>query len=99
MVLLGIAPGMLDMARVFGTHQAQLVQTLPALLMIAGAASAGVFAERLGRRLTLIFFLLAYALGGGVGYFAGSVVPMLARRAVLGFAAGILTTTVYATVG
>jgi MFS family permease len=99
MVLLAIAPGLLDMARIFGTRETQLIQTLPALLMIAGAASAGFIAERLGRRVTLILFLLAYALGGGLGYFAGSVVPILAGRAALGFAAGVLMTTTYAVVG
>jgi len=99
MVLLAIAPGLLDMARIFGTQPTQLIQTLPTLLMIAGAACAGVFAERLGRRLTLILFLLTFAISGGFGYFAGAITPMLVSRAVLGFAAGVMLTTIYATVG
>ena len=99
MVLLAIAPGLLDMAQVFGTHQAQLIQTLPTLLMIAGAASAGLIAERLGRRMTLILFLFVFALAGGFGFIATTVAVMLVSRAVLGLAAGVMLTTIYATIG
>lgn len=99
MIVLAIAPGLLDLARVFGTSQAQLIQTLPMLLMIVGAGCAGLIAERLGRRTTLILFMIAYALGGGVGYVVDTLAPMLVGRAILGFSAGVLMTTAYGLVG
>jgi MFS family permease len=99
MLALLIAPGVLLMAGEFGVMTSQLVQTLPAVVMIAGAALAGYMAERWGRRTVIVVLLAVYAASGVAGYFAPNLEILVATRVIIGFAAGALLTTIYAVIG
>jgi len=99
MLPLAVAPGVLLMAREFGDMTAQLVMTLPAVVMIGGAAFCGYLAERWGRRTIIVGALLLYAVGGFAGFFAADLPSLVASRVASGFSAGILMTTVYAVIG
>jgi MFS family permease len=99
MLALLIAPGVLQMAAEFGAMTAQLVQVLPAVVMILGAAVAGYLSERWGRRAVIIALLAVYAVSGVAGYFAPNLAVLVASRVVIGFAGGVLLTTIYAVIG
>jgi len=99
MLALLIVPGVLQMAETFGAMTAQLVLTLPAVVMILGAALAGYMAERWGRRTVIVALLVVYAVSGVAGYFAPNLWTLVATRVVIGFAAGALLTTIYAVIG
>ncbi len=99
MLPLAVAPGVLLMARQFGEITAQLVMTLPAVMMILGAALCGYLAERWGRRTTIVAALLVYACGGAAGFFAIDLPWLVASRVATGLSAGVLMTTVYAAIG
>ena len=99
MLPLAVAPGVLLMARAFGDITAQLVMTLPAVMMILGAALCGYLAERWGRRTTIVTALLIYACGGAAGFLAIDLPSLVASRVATGLSAGVLMTTVYAAIG
>lgn len=99
MLALAIAPGILQMASDFGAITAQLVMTLPAVVMMLGAALAGYFSERWGRRSVIVTALAIYAVSGVAGFAAGSLAILVVTRVVIGFAGGILLTTIYAIIG
>lgn len=99
MLALAIAPGVLAMAREFGALTAQLVLTLPAFVMILGAALAGYLSERWGRRMAIAVCLVVYALAGLGGGIAPSLPLLVLARIVSGFAGGVLLTSVYAVIG
>lgn len=99
MLALAIAPGVLDMAAEFGALTAQLVLTVPAFAMIAGAGLAGYMAERWGRRLVIAGSLGVYAVAGVIGGLAPTLATLVAARVVSGFVGGVLLTAVYAAIG
>ena len=99
MLALAIAPGVLEMAREFGDVTAQLVLTLPAFLMIAGAAVAGYLSERWGRRAVIAACLIIYVIAGLAGGAAPSLTLLVLARIVSGFVGGVLLTSVYAAIG
>nr|WP_301287338.1 MFS transporter [Sphingobium sp. OAS761] len=99
MLALAIAPGVLEMAKEFGALTAQLVLTLPAFTMIAGAAGAGYLSERWGRRAVIAMCLLIYSVAGLAGGIAPGLMLLVVARAVSGFAGGVLLTAVYAVIG
>lgn len=99
MLALLIAPGVLQMAAEFGAMTAQLVQVLPAVVMILGAAVAGYLSERWGRRAVIIALLAVYAISGVAGYVAPNLAVLVVSRVVIGFAGGVLLTTIYAVIG
>jgi len=99
MMALAVAPGVLAMAREFGDLTAQLVLTLPALVMILGAATAGFLSERWGRRLVIATCLALYAVSGLAGAVVPSLGTLVATRMVIGFCGGVLLTAIYAVIG
>jgi predicted MFS family arabinose efflux permease len=99
MLALAIAPGALEMAAEFGALTAQLVLTLPAFLMIAGAAVAGYLSERWGRRAVIVACLIVYAVAGLLGGVAPGLLLLVLTRIVSGFVGGVLLTSVYAAIG
>jgi len=99
MLALAIVSGTLEMAREFGALTAQLVLTVPALVMIAGAALAGYLSERWGRRAVIVASLLVYAVAGLAGGIAPSLATLVLARVVSGFVGGVLLTSVYAVIG
>ncbi len=99
MLALAIVSGTLEMAREFGALTAQLVLTVPALVMIAGAALAGYLSERWGRRAVIVASLLIYAVAGLAGGIAPSLATLVLARVVSGFVGGVLLTSVYAVIG
>ena len=99
MLALAIAPGVLDMAREFGALTAQLVLTVPAFAMIAGAALAGYMAEHWGRRRVIAACLAVYAVAGVIGGIAPGLVLLVTARIVSGFVSGVLLTAIYAVIG
>ena len=99
MLALAIAPGVLEMASEFGALTAQLVLTVPAFAMIAGAGVTGYMAERWGRRLVIAGSLGVYAVAGVAGGLAPTLVMLVAARVISGFVGGVLLTAIYAVIG
>jgi MFS family permease len=99
MLALAIAPGVLQMAQEFGALTAQLVLTLPAVVMIVGAALAGYLSEHWGRRAVIAACLVVYAVAGVSGGLAPSLTMLVIARVVSGFVGGVLLTSVYAVIG
>ena len=99
MLALAIAPGVLQMAQEFGALTAQLVLTLPAVVMIVGAAVSGYLSERWGRRAVIAACLLLYAVAGVSGGLAPNLMILVVTRVVSGFAGGVLLTSIYAVIG
>ncbi|ANI79965.1 MFS transporter [Sphingobium sp. EP60837] len=99
MLALAIAPGVLQMAQEFGALTAQLVLTVPAMVMIVGAAISGYLSERWGRRAVISACLLVYAIAGVSGGMAPSLTLLVTARVVSGFVGGVLLTSVYAVIG
>ena len=76
----------------------RFVLTMPALFMAVAAALSPLVRTRLGQRRTLVLGLLFYALAGMAGALAWSLPVLLATRALLGLATGVLITTVIAVI-
>jgi MFS family permease len=70
----------------------KLVLTLPGLFTATAAPLAGWLADRHGRRPVLLAGLLLYTLAGTQGLWAGSLPALLAGRALLGVAVGLIMT-------
>lgn len=89
-----IAPGLGQMQEHFAgaPTTVKLVLTLPGLFTAAAAPLAGWLADRRGRRPVLLAGLLLYALAGTQGLWAGSLPSLLAGRALLGVAVGMIMT-------
>ena len=70
----------------------RLVLTVPALFTALTALVAGAALDRFGRRRILIAAIVLYALGGPAGGLVSNVWALLATRALLGVAVGIIMT-------
>ena len=99
MLALAIMPGVLQMAKEFGALTAQLVLTVPAFAMIAGAGLAGYMAEHWGRRRIIAVCLVVYAIAGVAGGLASSLELLVLARIASGFVGGVLLTAIYAVIG
>jgi MFS family permease len=82
-----------------GTLFAQIVMTVPAVMLIVAAPLAGLLAARFGRRLTLLISLLLYVIGGGGVLLIDDRASLIALRLLLGIAGGGLLTSSLALIG
>jgi MFS family permease len=82
-----------------GTNIAQMVFSLPAIVMIFGAGFSGFFSERLGRRKVVVASLVLYALAGAISLLAPDLTILAIGRAIIGFAGGVLLAATYAVIG
>ncbi len=95
-----IAPSLPQMEKVFSgaDHAAflsRLILTIPALFIAFLSPLAGYIIDNYGRRQTLIYSLVLYALSGTSGLYLTNIYAILAGRALLGVAvAGTMTTTI-----
>jgi MFS family permease len=90
-----IAPALGLMSRAFPDADplwVKLVLTLPGLFTAAAAPLAARWANRAGRRPVLLAGLLLYVLAGTQGLWAASLPLLLAGRALLGAAVGLIMT-------
>ncbi|WP_311269558.1 MFS transporter [Sphingobium sp. WCS2017Hpa-17] len=104
LIPMAAAPAMPAMAQRFGslgdgTLFAQMVMTVPAIMLIVAAPIAGLVAARFGRRITLLVSLLLYVIGGAGVLLVDAATPLIALRLLLGVAGGGLLTTSLALIG
>ena len=76
-----------------GALFAQLVMTVPAVLLIVSATLAGLIAERIGRRRVLVAALVLFVLAGTAGLYAPDATTLIASRLLLGLAGGAVLTS------
>lgn len=89
-----VAPALGQISRAFpGTDPAliKLVTTLPALLIIVASLLSGQLVRVMSKRSLLMIGLVLYLVGGLAGGLATSIPMLLAFRAVLGLAVGIIS--------
>ncbi|MCK0167256.1 MFS transporter [Jannaschia sp. S6380] len=75
-----------------GPLLARLVLTTPALFTAPTAALAGAAVDRFGRRKLLLVAIALYLVAGPAGWLVSSIWALLASRALLGVAVGIVMT-------
>ena len=75
-----------------GALFAQLVMTVPAVMLILAAPAAGLLAERWGRRLVLVISLLLLTLAGAAALITPDAISLMACRLLLGVAGGGILT-------
>jgi MFS family permease len=97
MAMSGVAPALPDLSRHFADLPdidllARLVVSVPTLLLALAGPVVGVLADRIGRKSILIFGALLYAIAGGLPVILDDLYAILAARAALGLAMGILFT-------
>ncbi len=99
LIPMAAAPALPAMAAHFGgiggkdaSFFAQLVMTLPAVMMICSAPVTGLFVERHGRRISLIVAFLLFAIAGASALVLPDVWSLLATRLILGCAGGMILT-------
>ncbi|WP_156689501.1 sugar porter family MFS transporter [Mycobacterium sp. Marseille-P9652] len=86
-----IAGAQLFVTEDFGltTRQQELLTTMVVLGMIPGALGAGVLANAIGRKRSVLLILVAYAAFALLGAFSTSLPMLLAARFLLGLAIGV----------
>ena len=97
-VPMAMAPALPRMAEHFAAERdgalfAQLVMTVPAVLLIVSATFAGLIAERIGRRRVLVAALVLFVLAGTAGLYAPDATTLIASRLLLGLAGGAVLTS------
>lgn len=94
-----VSPALPGMVSYFGDAKhanllAQLIVTIPAIIIAISAPFIGILTDQIGRRSTLLTGVLIYGLAGAGGLFLDTIPALLFSRAVLGIAvAGIMVTT------
>jgi len=78
---------------------AQLVMTLPAVMVLVGAPVGGWLADRVGHRPVLLTALAVYALAGAAGLFITDFATLMASRLLLGLAGGAIQPVCLALIG
>jgi MFS family permease len=95
-----IAPSLPQIQATFSGHPnaeflTRLILTMPAIFIAFLSPLAGYIIDKTGRRKTLLFSLLLYAVGGTSGLYLDHLYLILAGRALLGIAvAGTMTVTI-----
>lgn len=82
-----------------GAFFAQMVMTVPAVLLILSATVTGFLAEVVDRRKVLLVALVLFAVAGVAALFVPSASALIASRLVLGLAGGAILTTSFALAG
>jgi MFS family permease len=104
LIPMAAAPAMPAMAAHFagdghGPLFAQMVMTIPAVLLIVSATLTGILAEIVGRRTVLLWALLLFALAGAAALVAPNANMLIASRLVLGLAGGAVLTSSFSLAG
>src|SRR5262245_8163586 len=73
-----------------GTLFAQLIMTLPAIMMIFGGPIAGFLAPRFGHRRLVLSALVMHLLAGSAGFYVESYHLLVITRLLLGLSSGAL---------
>lgn len=76
------------------TSQQELLTTMAVLGQIAGALGAGVLANAIGRKRSVVLILVAYAAFALLGAFSASLPMLLAARLLLGVTIGVMVVVV-----
>jgi MFS family permease len=104
LIPMAAAPAMPAMASHFaaeghGPLFAQMVMTIPAVLLIVSATVTGILAEIVGRRTVILWALLLYAIAGVLALVAPNANTLIASRLVLGLAGGAILTSSFSLAG
>lgn len=104
LVSIGVTPALPAMASYFdaGANSvlfAQMIMTLPAIMMIVGAPISGFVAERVGRRNCLLGSLILFVLSGTAGLYVSDYWILVVTRLLLGLGAGGVMTSFLALIG
>ncbi|SFV17279.1 MFS transporter [Pseudoduganella namucuonensis] len=104
LIPMAAAPAMPAMAAHFapggdGALFAQLVMTIPAVLLILSATITGIVAERVGRRAVLLAALALFAAAGMAALLAPGAIMLIASRLLLGLAGGAILTVSFSLAG
>jgi sugar porter (SP) family MFS transporter len=91
-----IAGAQLFVTEDFGltTRQQELLTTMVVIGQIAGALGAGVLANAIGRKKSVVLILVAYAIFALLGAFSASLPMLLAARLLLGLTIGVTVVVV-----
>nr|WP_166436921.1 sugar porter family MFS transporter [Mycobacterium marinum] len=86
-----IAGAQLFITEEFGlsTHQQELLTTMVVIGQIVGALGAGVLANAIGRKKSVVMLLVAYTMFAVLGALSMSLPMLLAARFLLGLAVGV----------
>ena len=98
LIPMAAAPAMPAMAVHFagsgnGALFAQMVMTIPAIILILAAPIAGIVSELIGRRTVMLLGFALFVLSGGAGLFVDSEWALIASRLLLGAAGGAIQTS------
>jgi MFS family permease len=93
-----LPPIMSNLAAAFGGGEhgqflAQLASSLPLLGVMVAGLFAGPVIERFGIRTTLIFAMIGFAVTGTAGVAIDTAWPLIGTRILMGFCAGLMTTS------
>ena len=104
MAAAAVAPSLTEIAEEFSDVQnadllSKLVLSLPAIFIAGTAPFAGRLTDQYGRLRLLVLGLILYGLGGSSGFYLDNLYLILAGRAILGLAVGILTTVTITLIG
>ncbi|AJP56821.1 hypothetical protein UC34_07100 [Pandoraea vervacti] len=104
LIPMAAAPAMPAMATHFaaggdGALFAQMVMTIPAVLLILAAPLAGILSERIGRRAVMLLGFAVFVLAGSAGLFVDSPTALIVSRLLLGAAGGAIQTSSLSLVG
>lgn len=104
LIPMAVAPALPAMAQAFaqggdGTLFAQMIMTMPAIMLILGAPLASLGCERIGTRAVFLAACALFAAAGGAGLFVRGFEGLAASRLLLGLAGGALQTCTLALVG
>ncbi len=102
-VAVALSPALPAMAKEFGhgadgAFIAQMIQTLPAVAMILGAAFCGYASETIGRRVVMLVTAVLFLVSGVAGLFLPTLELIILSRVIQGAVAGALVTASYAAV-
>lgn len=104
LIPMAVAPALPAMAIEFaggrdGALFAQLIMTMPAIMLILGAPLASLACERVGIRPTFLAAAALFAIAGSAGLLVDGFSALAASRLLLGLAGGAIQTCTLALVG